>query len=203
MKRPVWSIVLLAAVAACGGSHDNVVVRASLGPEGAQPVGDLPVRLIPYDRRAILDSLAKDSGEPEPAYPDSALERLRMLQAEAARVKPRGDTAVARVEAQRRALVVQLEAVRMARDKWLEARREDFEQAVKERTSRTGFTEKVDTTDATGRASFKVDAGRWYAVSRYVLPDAVLEWQVRVNAEEGDSTVVRLTRQRADEEPFF
>ncbi len=203
MKRPLWGLALLVAAAACGGDSDNVVVRAALGPGGTQPVADLPVRLIPYDRRAILDSLGADDDSPLPKYPPDAMQRLRMLQAEAARVKPRGDTAVARVEAQHRALVAQLDTVRKARDRWLEDRREDFEAAVKDRTSRTGFTEHTDTTDAAGRAGFAVDPGRWYAVSRYVLPDAVLEWQVRVNAAKSDSTVVRLTRQNAREEPFF
>ncbi|HYH78749.1 MAG TPA: hypothetical protein VEX86_03110 [Longimicrobium sp.] len=203
MKRPLWGLALLVAAAACGGETENVVVLASLGPEGTQPVADLPVRLLPYDRRAILDSLGAEDESPLPRYPEGALEQLRMLQAEAARVKPRGDTAVARVEARRRALVAQLAAIRTARARWLEERREDFEAAVKERTNRTGFTEQSDTTDARGRAGFAVDPGRWYAVSRYVLPDAVLEWQVRLNAESTDSSMVRLTRQNAREEPFF
>jgi|GEM_PF-1427902 len=203
MKRPLWGIALLLAAAACGGETDNVVVRASLGPGGTQPVADLPVRLLPYDRRAILDSLGAEDDSPLPKFPADAMERLRMLQAEAARVKPRGDSAAARVEAQRRVLMAQMDSVRKAREKWLEDRREDFEAAVKERTTNTGATEHTDTTDAKGRASFAVDPGRWYAVSRYVLPDAVLEWQVRVNAEKSDSSTVRLTRQNAREEPFF
>jgi len=201
MKRPLWALALLVAAAACGGDQDNVVVRASLGAGGTQPVPGLPVRLLPYDRRAILDSLAEESGDTIPAYPPGAMERLRMLQAEAARVKPRGDTAVARVEGQRRAFVAQLEAIRKARAKWLADRQEDFEAAVKQRTS---VPERVDTTDAQGRASFAVEEGNWWVVSSYVLPDAVLEWQRRVTLpRKGDSTVVRLTRERAKEEPFF
>jgi hypothetical protein len=201
MKRPVWGIALLVAAAACGGDHDNVVVRATLGPGGSQPVAGLPVRLLPYDRRAILDSLAQESGDSMPAFPQGAMERLRTLQAEAARVKPRGDTAVARVEAQRRAYLAQLDGIRKAREKWLADRRDDFEKAVKDRTS---TPEKADTTDVAGRASFSVDEGNWWVVSSYVLPDAVLEWQRRVTLpKKGDSTVVNLTRQRAREEPFF
>lgn len=201
MKRPLWALALLVAAAACGGDQDNVVVRASLGPGGTQPVPGLPVRLVPYDRRAILDSLAEESGDTIPAYPADAMERLRMLQAEAARVKPRGDTAAARVEAQRRAYVAQLDGIRKARAKWLADRQEDFEAAVKQRTS---VGEKADTTDAQGRASFAVEEGSWWVISSYVLPDAVLEWQRRVTLPgKGDSTVVRLTRERAREEPFF
>jgi hypothetical protein len=203
VKRPVCGLALLLAAAACGGDRDNIIVRASLGPGGTQPVADLPVRLLPYDRRAILDSLAEESGDSIPAYPADAMQHLRMLQAEAARVKPRGDTAVARVEAQRRAYVAQLDGVRKARQKWLDDNRQAFEAAVKARTSEG---EKADTTDAQGRASFSVEEGDWWVVSSYVLPDAVLEWQRRLPADlpkKGDSLVVNLSRQRAREEPFF
>ncbi|HEU4560149.1 MAG TPA: hypothetical protein VFS20_20025 [Longimicrobium sp.] len=200
MKRPLWGLALLVAAAACGDDPDTVVVRAEVG---GRPVADLPVRLLPYDRRAILDSLATEHGTPLPKYPPDALERLRMLQAEAARVKPRGDTAVARVEAQRRALIAQLAEIRKQRDQWIEARREDFEAAVEERNTQSGLAEVADTTDAQGRAGFAVDPGRWYAVASYVLPDSVLEWQVRVNVEATDSSMVRLTRRNARAEPFF
>lgn len=199
MKRSLCSLALLAA-AACGGG-DNVVVRASLG-EG-QPVADLPVRLIPYDRQAILDSLARDAESPEPRLPADAMERLRTLQAEAERVKPQGDSAVARAVAARNAYVAQLDSIRTARAKWLEDRREDFEAAAEER-NREGLVEVADTTDATGRASLAADAGRWWAVARYVLPDQVLEWYVPVRVrEDRDSVVVRLDRANAKSEPFF
>jgi hypothetical protein len=201
MKRFVWVTALLAA-AACGGS-ENVVVRASLGDAGAQPVPDLPVRLLPYDRQSILDSLGTENEDPEPRIPRAMTQRLRTLQAEEAAVKARGDTAVGRIQAERRALMAQVDSIRKARDRWLASVREDFEKAVEERMGHSGLTEKADTTDATGRAGFEADAGKWYAVARYVLPDAVLEWQVPVTAREGDSTVVRLTRKNAREEPFF
>ena len=199
MKRSVCSLALLAA-AACGGG-DNVVVRASLG-EG-QPVADLPVRLIPYDRQAILDSLARDAESPEPRLPEDAMERLRTLQAEEERVKPQGDSAVARATAARSAYVAQLDSIRTARAKWLEDRREDFEAAARERNAKD-LPEPTDTTDAAGRATFAAEDGRWWAVARYVLPDQVLEWYVPVRIrEDQDSVVVRLTRENARTEPFF
>lgn len=201
MKRFVWVLAVLAA-AGCGGG-DNVVVRASLDESGGQPVPDLPVRLLPYDREAILDSLAKEADSPEPRIPADALERIRSLQAEESRVKPRGDSAVRRVAAQRAAYVAQLDSIRGARAKWLEARREDFEEAARERNSEN-LPELSDTTDAAGRAAFAADAGKWWAVSRYVLPDAVLEWSVPVRVREGqDSVSVQLTRKNARSEPFF
>jgi hypothetical protein len=131
------------------------------------------------------------------------MERLRTLQAEEARVKPRGDSAVARVAAARRAYLAQLDGIRKARAKWLEDQREDFEAAAKERNTH-GLGELSDTTDAAGRAAFAADEGRWWAVSRYVLPDEVLEWAVPVRVrKDRDSVVVRLDRKNARVEPFF
>lgn len=201
MKRSVWSLAVLAA-AACGGG-DNVVVRASLGEGGGQPVADLPVRLLPYDRQAILDSLARADESPEPAFPADAIERISAFQAEEARATPMGDSAVARVAAARTAYLAHLDSIGKARDRWLEDHREDFETAAKARNSK-GLAEQADTTDAAGRAAFAADAGRWWAVSRYVLPDRVLEWYVPVQvAEDRDSVVIHLTRENAKTEPFF
>lgn len=201
MKRSVWVLAVLVAAPACGGG-ENVVLRASLDEAGAQPIPDLPVRLLPYDRQAILDSLARESESPEPKLPRDAMDRLRSLQAEEARVKPRGDSAVARVAAARRVYVAGLDSIRKARAKWLEARREDFETAAKDHDPH-GLGELSDTTDAAGRASFAADEGKWWAVSRYVLPDVVLEWAVPVRAKDKDSVVVHLTRENARVEPFF
>jgi hypothetical protein len=202
MKRSVWVLAVLVAAQACGGG-ENVVVRASLDDAGAQPVPDLPVRLLPYDRQAILDSLARANESPEPMLPRDAMDRLRSLQAEEARVKPQGDSAVARVGAQRRVYLAQLDSIRKAREKWLEDQREDFETAARERNPH-GLGELSDTTDASGRAAVSADEGRWWAVSRYVLPDEVLEWAVPVRVrKDADSTVVRLTRKNARVEPFF
>jgi len=201
MKRSVWVLALLVSAGACGGG-ENVVVRASLG-EG-QPVADLPVRLIPYDRQGILDSLAAAEESPEPHLPKDALEQLRRLQAEEARARQQGDAAgVARIGAQRRGYLAQLDSVRKARAKWLDDRREAFEESAKDRNAK-GFPEKSDTTDARGRAAFAADEGRWWAVAQYVLPDEILEWSVpvRVHADR-DSTVVRLDRSNAKSEPFF
>jgi hypothetical protein len=200
MKRSVWVVALLAA-SACGGG-DSVVVRASLGEGGAQPIADLPVRLLPYDRQAILDSIAADNDEPEPKVPRDAVQRLRSLQAAEAAVKAKGDTAaVARTEAQRRALLAQVDSIRKAREKWLNDVQDDFQKAVEQRVGSGGMAEKADTTKANGRAGFSADKGKWWVVSRYVLPDAILEWQVPVIVHKGDSTVVHLTRQNAREEP--
>lgn len=63
----------VATVSACGGG--DVAVVAALDGEGENPeamaLGNLPVRLLPYDRDAIFDSLTRAYPEPEPQMPDS------------------------------------------------------------------------------------------------------------------------------------
>lgn len=76
MKRGVLSLVAIGTAAllsaACSG---EVVVQAQLEGEGgaAAPIGNLPVRAVPYDRDAIFDSLAAAYPQPEPQIPDSIL----------------------------------------------------------------------------------------------------------------------------------
>jgi hypothetical protein len=88
MKR---FLVLLSAVvplgmAAC--SQPQVVVEATMPQEGtaeAVRLADLPVRLLPYDRDAIFDSLQAAFEEPEPQIPaeiTQAQEQVQQAQTE-------------------------------------------------------------------------------------------------------------------------
>ncbi len=72
MKRQFVVLALLACAAACG-TDPKVVVRASLTP-GGEPIADLPVQLLPYDREELLDSLAEAADDPEPALPQEVLQ---------------------------------------------------------------------------------------------------------------------------------
>jgi len=76
MKRIVLLTITAASAAllsACGGGQ--VAVQAQLEDDGeAQPLSDLEVWLLPYDRDAIFDSLAEAHPEPEPQIPDSVLQ---------------------------------------------------------------------------------------------------------------------------------
>ena len=78
-------VVLLLAVAgaawtltACGGG--DVTVTAQLEQATAEDgsetmaLSSLPIRLIPFDRDAVFDSLSEAYPEPEPAIPDSIFE---------------------------------------------------------------------------------------------------------------------------------
>jgi hypothetical protein len=69
------------ALAACG--NPQVVVEASYAGEGAaerRVLADLPVRLLPYDRDAIFDSLEAAYTEPEPAIPPEVLRQQQVVQ---------------------------------------------------------------------------------------------------------------------------
>jgi hypothetical protein len=195
MKRSLVVLVFMAAAACDAGP--KVVVRAEVD---GRPVADLPVRLLAYDRQAILDSIAEAREEPEPRIPQEVLQRLSAVQAEEARLRQTGDTALARVRAERQALLARVDTLRKARAAWLEEIREPFEEAARERGGGSG--EPADTTDAAGRAEMEAGAGRWWLVARYVLPQTVLEWQVPVNLR-GDSAVVTLSRENATSEPLL
>lgn len=197
MKRPLVVLALAVLAAACDAGP-KFVVRAELD---GQPVADLPVRLLSYDRRAILDSLATAREEPEPSYPQDLLQQLSAVQAEEARLRQSGDTALRRVMAERRSLQARLDTVRKARAAWLEEIREPYEKAVTDRVGTAG-AERADTTDASGRAEIPAGEGKQWVVARYVLPETVLEWEVSVTSR-GDSTVVRLNRENAKSEPLL
>jgi uncharacterized small protein (DUF1192 family) len=64
----------IALLTACGPTQ--VVVTAELTEQGAEAraLGDLEIRMFPYDRDALFDSLTAAAERPEPAIPDSVLD---------------------------------------------------------------------------------------------------------------------------------
>jgi len=85
MRRLV--LLLAAGFAVSAGCGGDVVVQAQLeGEGGGEPtiLANLPVRLLPYDRDVLFDSLAAAYPVPEPTVPDSVLQmREQMLAAQA------------------------------------------------------------------------------------------------------------------------
>ena len=100
MKR---LLLLAACLAAAGCSDSKVVVRASLA-EAGEPIVDLPVFLLPYDRQALMDSLAEASDDPEPTIPSALITQLESLNARERQLSAAGDSAVRVVRAQRAAV---------------------------------------------------------------------------------------------------
>jgi hypothetical protein len=75
MRRTVLLLATAASAALLGGcGGGQVTVQAQLDNAGEnQPLSDLEVWLLPYDRDAIFDSLSQAYGEPEPQVPDSLI----------------------------------------------------------------------------------------------------------------------------------
>jgi hypothetical protein len=82
MKRFLVLVALLApAVAACG--QPLVVAEAAITEEATGErlaLGDLPIRLLPYDRDAIFDSLEQAFAQPEPPIPQEILAAQQQVQ---------------------------------------------------------------------------------------------------------------------------
>jgi hypothetical protein len=198
MKR---LLLLAACLAAAGCSDSKVVVRASLA-EAGEPIVDLPVFLLPYDRQALMDSLAKASDEPEPTIPSALITQLESLNARERQLAAAGSPELRVVRAQRAAVQAQLDSIRVNRRRWRQRVFADFDSVAQMKMTELGTTAATDTTDAQGVASIAADEGRFWLYAAYVLPDVTLEWNVPVNVR-GDSTVVRLTRENAKERRFY
>lgn len=199
MKRKFVVLALLVSAAACG-TDPKVVVRASLTP-GGEPISDLPVQLLPYNREELLDSLGKAADDPEPRLPQEVLQQLQVLQAESASAHAKGDTVVARWRAQRRYLKAREDSVQRARAVWADSAFKDFPEVAKNAAAARELSEVSDTTDATGRAELPAEEGQYWIYARYILPDVELEWNVQIT-HTGDSTVVPLTRANAKVNPL-
>lgn len=79
MRRVVLMLVTAGAAwsaAACGGGDVTVMAyleqeMAATGETESMALSSLPVRLLPFDRDAVFDSLSQVYPEPEPDIPDS------------------------------------------------------------------------------------------------------------------------------------
>jgi hypothetical protein len=198
MKR---LLLLAACLAAAGCSDSKVVVRAAL-TEGGEPVADLPVFLLPYDRQALMDSLAKAADEEEPAIPAVLVTQLESLNARERQLSAAGDSAVRVVRAQRSAVQARVDSIRVNRRRWRGRVFADFDSMASQKVAELGASPGTDTTDVKGMATIAADEGRFWLYAAYVLPDVTLEWNVPVTVR-GDSTVVRLTRENAKERRFY
>lgn len=84
MKRVLAlpAVVLLLGTAAC--SKPEVVAEAVIVQQGtgeALPLADLPIRLLPYDRDAIFDSLTAAASSPEPPITPEFQQQREQVQA--------------------------------------------------------------------------------------------------------------------------
>lgn len=201
MKRKLVPVAVL-LLAACG-TDPQVVVRASLA-EGGQPIVDLPVRLLPYDRTELLDSLARAYGKPEPEIPQDLIQRLADTSSAPITLPvAEGDTTPPRVLT-REQLRPYLDSLRTEQRRWADSAYAGYDEAVRERAAALGRGERADTTDASGTARIPAGDGAWWVWAQYTTTDRQLDWVVPVELpEEGDSVVVALTPANAKVRPFF
>lgn len=196
MKPPAALSLLLLLAAACDAGP-RVVVRATLD---GRPVADLPVHLLPYDRQRLQDSLRDALQEDAPAVPEELLGRLAGV--DSALARPAADSAAqARADSLRT-----VRAGLAARADSARERLRAWEQEVALRADSLGLARAdaddrlaaSDTTDAAGRAALPASPGQSWVRARYILTDAVMEWNVPVALPaDQDSVVLELNQGNA------
>ncbi|MEX0912472.1 MAG: hypothetical protein WD031_03500 [Gemmatimonadota bacterium] len=83
MKRFLVLVAVLGPLVATACSDPQVVAEAAIMDEATGErlaLGDLPIRLLPYDRDAIFDSLEAAHPDPEPPIPPEILEQQQQVQ---------------------------------------------------------------------------------------------------------------------------
>ena len=82
MKRFLVLVAILAPVTLAGCGDPLVVAEAAITDEAGErlALGDLPLRLLPYDRDAIFDSLEAAHPTPEPPIPPEILAQQQEVQ---------------------------------------------------------------------------------------------------------------------------
>lgn len=71
--------LLLPVLAACGGGEVTVRVVTE-GDTAQQPVEDLVLTFLPYDRDSIFDVLTEQASEPEPQLPEDLVDQYEEVQ---------------------------------------------------------------------------------------------------------------------------
>jgi hypothetical protein len=194
MKR-LLAPVLCCVLAACG--EETLRVEAELD---GQPISDVPVWLLPYDRHALLDSLVQESDEPEPAIPASLVEELEALRSPG--TEPVSDSVAAERSRRAAALEAHADSIRLARVAWRDRVHAPLDSLVRRREEAAGFRARVDTTDARGIARLPAPEGRFWVWAVYVVAEGAIEWSVPVVLR-GDSATVRLDRGNARERRLY
>jgi hypothetical protein len=83
MKRFLVLVAILAPLSAAGCGQPVVIAEAAMTDEASGErlaLSDLPIRLLPYDRDAIFDSLEAAHPEPEPPIPPEILAQQEQVQ---------------------------------------------------------------------------------------------------------------------------
>lgn len=78
MRNAILFLALAGTIASAACGPTEVTINAQMEVSGAEgtevrPLGDMEVQLLPYDRDAIFDSLAREASMPEPEIPADLL----------------------------------------------------------------------------------------------------------------------------------
>lgn len=255
-KTLPYVLTLLLGAGACGPAQ--VVVQMEIevdDPSGGgtmtQPLSDIEVRLYPFDRDAVFDSLAAAYATPEPEIPpelmaarsevqaaqaqwDDAQRRWAILRdtlqkinetleglprssadyvvlfneyndfdAELAQVQRQVDRTFERFDSLQQGTIRASDSIRILQENWADEAFADVSEVFRAKQLAAGLDVATDTTDANGvaRENLRVRPGQYWVTARYELTYTELYWNVPINAERGDPTQVRLSRQNAEERP--
>lgn len=190
------AIAVFLLLAACDDGVPLVVeVRH---PVTGQPLADVPVRLLPYDRQRLLDSLRQAAPTPEPIPPADLLARARSLEALAASSNPSADSLARALAAVRR----DLDRWRAAHRAWSARTYAAFDSLARAAAQASGRPEQADTTDAQGHATFRAPPGRWWVYAYFLGRDSAWTWHVPVDLADRPRRLV-LTRTHARAQPLW
>jgi hypothetical protein len=252
MKRLSWVATALSVLllGACGGNPVTVDVALG-GADDAErrPVPRLEVRLLPFDRDAVFDSLEAGHPTPAPQVPDTLLQlQARIAQANEewqsaerqwiavrdslrtisetlqgmSRAQPqyvvlfrdfqqlepqeralqrRSQEAFSRFSQLQASYAAQSDEIRLQRQQWGDEAFADVDRIFAQRIRELGREPMVDTTDASGRVTFRPAAGAWWVYSRVEAPYAEYYWNVPVRVQRGEPVEVRLDATNAEIRP--
>ena len=244
--------VTAGATAACGGGDVAVIAQLEGAATGTQEtdsvaLGQLPVRLLPYDRDLVFDSLAQAYPEPEPVIPDSirvlqdrviaAQQEWREAETEWAQVRDSlqmlsdtlsamdqrdpdyfimfqdfGDleSRVDRLQEQanqgfqefeqlQARLTQQAREIQLTRENWANEAFAPVDSIFMAMEDELGREVQYDTTSTQGVVRFGgVPPGQWWVNARYDRQFDELYWNLPVDVQRGEETVVRLTEENAE-----
>lgn len=255
MRRVVLILAAAAtalATAACGGGDVVVVAQLQGAATGTQEtdsvaLSSLPVRILPYDRDLVFDSLARAYPEPEPIIPDSiqdlqdrviasqrewreatqlwmeGRERLQALSDSLAAMdqadpeyfvlfqdfgdleervgalESTANTAFAEFDSMQQRLSQQAREIELTRENWANEAFARVDSIFQAKADELGLEAQYDTTSAQGVARFTgVKDGQWWVTARYERQFDELYWNVPVDVQRGEESVVRLTEENAE-----
>jgi len=103
-----------------------------------------------------------------------------------------------RFEQLQRDIVAQSQAIKIQIEEWEDRAFAPIDSIIPALLKELGRDIVVDTTDATGRAPFRVKPGKWWVHARYDLPFHELYWNIPVEVKRGEPLEVRLTPDNAE-----